>query len=52
MNKGCKIGKEASEMVITVQGWKVTLCFAEKANPDVAAFVKRALLGSYTVLAK
>ena len=40
MNEVLRIGKAASEMHITVQGYKVTLCFADKANPEVAAFVK------------
>lgn len=47
MNEVLRIGKAASEMHITVQGYKVTLCFADKANPEVAAFVKQALLGAY-----
>ena len=37
MNEVLRIGKAASEMHITVQGYKVTLCFADKANPEVAA---------------
>ena len=48
MNEVLRIGKAASEMHITVQGYKVTLCFADKANPEVAAFVKQALLGAYS----
>ena len=48
MKKVFKIGKDISEMHITVQGHKVTLCFAEKADPEVAVLVKRAILGSYT----
>ena len=47
MNEVLRIGKAAFEMHITVQGYKVTLCFADKANPEVAAFVKQALLGAY-----
>ena len=49
MNEVLRIGKAASEMHITVQGYKVTLCFADKANPEVAAFVKQALLGAYSM---
>lgn len=52
MNEVFRIGKAASEMHITVQGYKVTLCFAEKANNEVADFVKQALLGSYSASAK
>ena len=66
MNEVLRIGKAASEMHITVQGYKVTLCemhitvqgykvtlcFADKANPEVAAFVKQALLGAYSMSSK
>ena len=52
MNEVFRIGKTSSEMHITVQGYKVTLCFAEKANPEVAAFVKQALLGAYSMSSK
>lgn len=52
MNEVLRIGKAASEMHITVQGYKVTLCFADKANPEVAAFVKQALLGVYSMSTK
>lgn len=52
MNKVFKIGKELSEMHIMVQGHKVTLCFAEKAAPEVAVLVKRAILGSYMATPK
>ena len=52
MNEVLRIGKAASEMHITVQGYKVTLCFADKANPEVAAFVKQALLGAYSMSTK
>ena len=52
MNEVLRIGKAASEMHITVQGYKVTLCFAEKANLEVAAFVKRALLGACSMSSK
>ena len=52
MNEDLRIGKAASEMHITVQGYKVTLCFADKANPEVAAFVKQALLGAYSMSTK
>ena len=52
MNEVLRTGKAASEMHITVQGYKVTLCFADKANPEVAAFVKQALLGAYSMSSK
>lgn len=52
MNEVLRIGKAPSEMHITVQGYKVTLCFADKANPEVAAFVKQALLGAYSMSTK
>ena len=52
MNEVLRIGKAASEMHITVQGYKVTICFADKANPEVAAFVKQALLGAYSMSTK
>ena len=52
MNEVLRIGKAASEMHTTVQGYKVTLCFADKANPEVAAFVKQALLGAYSMSTK
>ena len=52
MNEVLRIGKAASEMHITVQGYKVTLCFVDKANPEVAAFVKQALLGAYSMSTK
>ena len=52
MTEVLRIGKAASEMHITVQGYKVTLCFADKANPEVAAFVKQALLGAYSMSTK
>ena len=31
---------------------KVTLCFAEKENPEVAVLVKQALLSAYAMLQK
>lgn len=49
MKKIFKIDEETPEMHITVQGYKVTLCFAEKENPEVAVLVKRALLGTYAM---
>ena len=52
MNEVLRIGKAASEMHITVQGYKVTLCFADKTNPEVAAFVKQALMGAYSMSSK
>ncbi len=52
MGEVIKIQKETPEMHITVQGYKVTLCFTEKANLEVAAFVKQALLGAYSMSSK
>ena len=52
MKKIFKIDEETPEMHITVQGYKVTLCFAENPNPEAAALVKQALLGSYAMLQK
>ena len=42
----------SQKMKITVQGRRVVLCFAEKPNPEVAARVKQALLGTYMLTAK
>ena len=36
MNRVLRIDEEKPEMHISVQGYKVTLCFAEKENPEVA----------------
>lgn len=49
MNRVLKIDKETPEMHITVQGYKVTLCFAEKPNPEAAALVKQTLLSAYAM---
>ena len=49
MKKIFKIDEEMPEMHITVQGYKVTLCFAEKENPEVAVLVKQALLSAYAM---
>lgn len=46
MNRVLRIDEEKPEMHISVQGYKVTLCFAEKENPEVAVLVKQALLSS------
>jgi hypothetical protein len=32
---------------IEIQGHKVTLCFAEKADPEIAVRIKQALIGTY-----
>jgi len=32
---------------IEVQGHKVTLCFAEKADPEIAIRIKQVLIGTY-----
>lgn len=52
MNKELKHNLKKSEMEINVQGYKVTMCFAEKPNLEAAAFIKQALLGSYSMLNK
>ena len=44
--------KEKPAMKINVQGYKVTLCFAERPNLEAAAFVKQSLLSSYAMLQK
>lgn len=49
MKKIFKIDEEMPEMHITVQGYKVTLCFAEKPNPEAAALVKQTLLSAYAM---
>ena len=46
MNRILRIDEEKPEMHITVQDYKVTLCFAEKENPEVAVLVKQALLSA------
>ena len=52
MNNPSEKITEKSKMKIIVNGHEVTLCFAEKANPKVAAIVKQALLNSYTMQMK
>ena len=52
MNRVLRIDEEKPEMHIPVQGYKVTLCFAEKENPEVAVLVKQALLSAYAMLQK
>ena len=47
MNRVLRIDEEKPEMHISVQGYKVTLCFAE--NPEVAVLVKQALLSAYAM---
>lgn len=49
MKKIFKIDEETPEMHITVQGYKVTLCFAENPNPEAAALVKQMLLSAYAM---
>ena len=49
MNRVLRIDEEKPEMHISVQGYKVTLCFAEKENPEVAVLVKQALLSAYAM---
>ena len=50
MNKPLKSDTPKAEMKINVQGYKVTLCFAERPNLEAAAFVKQSLLSSYAML--
>lgn len=52
MNKPLKSDTPKAEMKINVQGYKVTLCFAERPNLEAAAFVKQSLLSSYAMLQK
>lgn len=40
MNRVLRIDEEKPEMHISVQGYKVTLCFAEKENPEVAVLTQ------------
>ena len=49
MNRVLRIDEEKPEMHISGQGYKVTLCFAEKENPEVAVLVKQALLSTYAM---
>ena len=49
MNRILRIDEEKPEMHITVQDYKVTLCFAENENPEVAVLVKQALLSAYAM---
>ena len=49
MNRTSKADTEKSEMKVTVQGYQVTLCFEEKPNSEIAAWVKQTLLDSYTI---
>ncbi|WP_164470822.1 hypothetical protein [Anaerotruncus colihominis] len=49
MKKIFKIDEETPEIHITVQGYKVTLCFAENPNPEAAALVKQTLLSAYAM---
>lgn len=49
MNRILRIDEETPEMHITVQGYKVTLCFAENPNPEAAALVKQTLLSAYAM---
>ena len=50
MNRVLRIDEEKPEMHISVQGYKVTLCFAEKENPEVAVLVKQVLLSAISRL--
>lgn len=52
MNKPLKSDTPKAEMKINVQGYKVTLCFAERPNLEAATFVKQSLLSSYAMLQK
>lgn len=44
--------KRNTRMTVTVQGREVSMQFAEKPNPQVAAQVKQALLGTYLPVRK
>ena len=52
MNQESKTVLNVSTMEIEVQGHKVTLCFAEKADPEIAVRIKQALIGTYLQTAK
>ncbi len=47
MDQKSKTAPNAPTMEIEIQGHKVTLCFAEKADPELAVRVKQALIGTY-----
>jgi hypothetical protein len=47
MNQESKTVSNIPTMEIEVQGHKVTLCFAEKADPEIAVRIKQALIGTY-----
>lgn len=40
--------KKTQKIIITIQGRKVVLIFADKANPLVAEQIKQTLLNTYT----
>jgi hypothetical protein len=39
--------REGQEIQLTVNGHPVTLCFADKPNPSLAAQIKKSLVNSY-----
>ena len=47
MDQKNKTDSNAPIMEIEIQGHKVTLCFAEKADPELAVRIKQALIGTY-----
>ena len=47
MNQENKTVPNVPTMEIEIQGHKVTLCFAEKADPEIAVRIKQALIGTY-----
>ena len=49
MNRILRIDEEKPEKHITVHEFMVTLCFSEQENPEVAVFVKQALLSAYAM---
>ena len=40
--------KKTQKITTTIQGYKVVLIFADKANPFVAEHIKQTLLNTYT----
>ena len=52
MKRELRIDEENPDMHISVKGYTVTICFAEKENPEVAVLVKQALLSAYAMLQK
>lgn len=52
MEKMVPFGREKKQIKTTIQGYKVTLRFAEQENTELADWVKRALLSAYNSATK